>query len=709
MSRSLLASSFLLSTAFIPHALADSNESAGDLPSYERADIERLVVTGRYRPLETASGTKTLTPLVDVPQTISVLTAQQIADQAIFDLGDISRVTPGVSTGQGEGHRDQITIRGQNTTADFFIDGLRDDVQYFRPLYNIERVEVLKGSNALIFGRGGGGGVINRVSKQPVPDQDFAAGTVSADTFGSAYVSGDANYGLGEETAVRLNAYYEHLDNHRDFFEGDRYGFNPTFASELTQDTRVFLSYEHVADERVVDRGVPSLNGVPLEGFDQTFFGDPEANETEFSGNIARARIEHDLSGNWRADASFLYADYDKLYQNLFPIGFDAGAGTVSLDGYRDITQRQNFIFQANLIGEVTTGPLEHTLLFGVEYTDQDTENARRDIVFADSQDDQITFPFSDPLVIPAFSFPEFTRDRDSDVQVTSVYLQDQIDLGRYVKLIGGVRYDRFDIEVADFIEVADGAGDGNDGFLSRVDEEFSPRGGIIFKPLEDASIYASYSKSFLPRSGDQFLTLTLDQEALEPEAFENIELGVKWDVNDRISVTAAAFRLERDGGTTLSPDDPGDTILISSVTRGIELEIAGQILPWWQANFGYSYLDAEEDGRVVDFVEANRTLAQVPESMVSLWNRFEATEDLGFGFGVIHQSASFTTISNAVELPAFTRLDAAVYYNLTNALQLQLNVENLTNTDYFPDAHTDNNISTGAPTNARFTIRARF
>ena len=668
-----------------------------------------ITVEGEYHAVENESAMKTPTALIDIPQSLSVLSREQIDDQALFDIGDVLRYTPGASVGQGEGHRDQITIRGQNTTADFFINGLRDDVQYFRPLYNLERIEILKGANALIFGRGGGGGVINRVTKTPSFDNSFTGGAVGVDTFGDVYVSGDVNAALSDRAAARLNAYYQSLNNHRDFFEGDRYGINPTLAFEATPKTQLQLSYEFVHDDRVVDRGVPSLDGEPLRGFDNTFFGDPDANVTEFTGHIARARLDHELSSALSFDVSVQYADYDKLYQNLFPVGFDDVGGTVTLDGYRDETDRENFIVQSNLVGEFAVGPTGHTVLVGLEYGDQQTANARRDVLFADSADDQITFAFSDPLAIPAFSFPAFTRDRDSDVEFFSLYLQDQIDIGPYVKIVGGVRYDRFEIDVVDQIEIANGAADGNDGFLGRVDEEVSPRVGLIVKPVENASIYASYSKSFLPRSGDQFLTLSLSSEALEPEEFENYEIGFKWNVAPSLTLNAALFQLDRESGTTVDPDDPGNTILIGSRTRGAEIQLVGELLPRWRVNAGYSYLDADERGRVVAGALDNRTLAQVPEHMFSLWNRYDATDRLAFGLGLTHQSSQFASISNAVALPSFTRVDAAAYYALNENIELQVNVENIFDADYFPSAHNDNNITTGEPVNARLTVRGRF
>jgi catecholate siderophore receptor len=686
--------SVLLLTASLVTAAAEPN-----LP----ADV--LVVRGNYQPIQAAAGTKTGLPLLDTPQSIFVLTEEQIKDQAFTSIDDVLRFVPGASIGQGEGHRDQLTIRGQNTTADFFIDGLRDDVQYFRPLYNLERVEILKGPNALLFGRGGGGGVINRVTKTPSLDGDFTEVDLSGDTFGSALAAIDSNLALSDKVGFRLNAFTEHLENHRDVFDGDRFAINPTLLFDLSSATDLVLSYEYVQDDRVVDRGVPSVNGEPLEGFRDTFFGSAEGNFTDLRAHIVRGRADHRFSDELRGDVTLQYANYDKLYQNIYPTGIDLDELTVGLDGYRDSTERENLLLQANLVAEFATGDIQHTLLFGGELIKQDTDNARQDVLFADSDDDQIETPFTDPLGVPSFSFPAFSRARASEVSVASAFMQDEVDLGFGLKLIGGLRYDRFEIEVDDRIAAANG-GEAN---LERTDEMVSPRAGLIYKPIPQASLYASYAKSFLPRSGDQFLTLSAATEALDPEEFENTEIGVKWDVSERLSITGALFRIERDSGTTVDPNDPERTILFSAVTKGAELQITGSITPFWSINGGYSYLDAKEDGRVVDGAEANRPLAQVPEHMLSLWNRFDITERFSVGLGAAYQAAQFTTLSGEVELPSYTRVDAAATYDVSDRLRLQLNIENLLDEDYFPAAHNDNNITTGEPLNARLTLRTRF
>ncbi len=679
-------------------------------------DAEIMVVVGQYLSLDKVNAVKTPTPIIDIPQSLSVITQEQIERQSFTSIGDVLRFTPGLSISQGEGHRDAIIIRGIQTTADFFLDGVRDDVQYFRPLYNLERIEVLRGSNALLFGRGGGGGVINRVTKRPVFDEQFTGLIASVDTFGAYNFAGDVNYALNDTVSFRLNAFYEDLDNHRDFFGGERYAINPTAAFKVTPDTELLLSYEYVSDDRVVDRGVPSRNvdggpDVPLEGFDNTFFGSPEENFTTLEAHILRARIDHTFSDTLRGNITAQYADYDKLYQNLFPseevVVTDGTITEVELDGYRDVTDRENLIIQANLVGEFQTWSLGHTILIGAEYGDQDTANARDDNVFEVNGDDQFFVPFTDPLVIPAFAFSNPVRDRESQVQFVSVYVQDQIDVTDWLKLIAGVRYDRFDIDVLDIIEENDG--DGLGGNFSRVDEEFTPRLGAIFKPADNVSLYVSYSETFLPRSGDQFLTLTLDTQSTRPQFFENTEIGLKWDLTPSLSFTMALFDLDRESFTSVDPEDQGQVIVIEgSQTQGIELQLTGNLTEWWFVAAGYSYLDGEVERTDASGNNGNRT-RQTPENMFSMWNNFQVTPKLGLGLGLTHQGSFFAQEDNSVEVPGYTRVDAALYYDVVDNVRIQVNLENLLDTDYFPDAHSNDNISTGEPLNARFTISARF
>ena len=689
----------LSASAFAQPAFA---EEVFDVEAYD--DSRTIIVTGvsdGYLATNTVTATKTDTPLMNIPQTINVVTRDQLDDQAHHSLADILRYVPGTTVGQGEGNRDQITLRGQNTTADFFLDGVRDDVQYYRGLYNIERVEILKGPYALIFGRGGGGGIINRVQKSPLSDDIIYAGQASINSFGAYDISADVNAPLSDAAAVRINAVYENLDSHRDFVGGERYAWNPYVAFKLNDAWKLGLSYEYVHDNRTTDRGIPSIATAagqpnrPILSYRDQFFGVPDVNYTQLQAHIAKLRLDGALASNVSFSGTILYGDYDKIYLNVYPNGAaTAQNGTVALAAYSDPTQRENFIAQANLVWDVETGALTHKILVGSEYGDQKSANRRFNGMLSTP-----TISLANPL-FPTVNFNALSRDTVSDVKFFSTYVQDQISFGEHIDVVAGLRYDNFDIEGIDLLPAVDRP-------FARKDEKVSPRLGLIFKPQENISLYGSYSQSFLPRSGDQFLALTVTQQNLAPEKFTNYELGAKWDVRPNLNMTLAVFQLERSNATTPDPSDPVASINVGTTrTQGVELSVTGNITSSWQVHGGYSYQDAVLVGN--DSVR----LGQVPRHQASLWNRYDLSDQFAAGLGIIHQSSQFAAIravSNTTKLPAFTRLDAALYYDLSDALQLQLNIENLLNTDYFSDAHNNNNISTGAPLNARVTIRAKF
>ena len=239
------ALAMLVMTSGVGHA--DDAESVQD----------KVIVTGQVLYSDQVNALKSPTPIIDVPQSLSIVTADQITARGFTSVGDIVNYIPGVNTSQGEGHRDAVVFRGVRSTADFFIDGVRDDVQYYRPLYNLEQVEVLRGPNALLFGRGGTGGILNRVTKKGVIGEEFTGYSIGADTFGAFDVALDTNFTTGDTSAIRLNAFYGSLENHRDFYDGEQFGFNPTAKFELGANTTLDLAYEYVDHDRFIDRGIP--------------------------------------------------------------------------------------------------------------------------------------------------------------------------------------------------------------------------------------------------------------------------------------------------------------------------------------------------------------------------------------------------------------------------------------------------------------------
>jgi catecholate siderophore receptor len=665
-------------------------------------DSRTIIVTGKadgYLAENSVTATKTDTPLIDVPQTISVVTRERLDDQAQRSIADVLRYVPGTTVGQGEGNRDQITLRGQNTTADFFLDGVRDDVQYYRGLYNIERVEILKGPFALIFGRGGSGGIVNRVQKTPSTDALAIGGSASVNSFSAWDVSADINAPISSNAAFRLNANYEKLESFRDFVDGERYAINPYVALDLGQ-WKLGLSYEYVNDDRVTDRGVPSIATVagqpnrPLAGHRDTFFGVPGVNRTGLEAHLVKARLDGELAENLSWSTTLLYGDYDKYYTNVYANGAATGPnGTVALSSYTDPTTRQNFIAQSNLVWDVNIGSIGNKILLGLEYGDQDSTNQRRNGTLSSG-----TLNLAN-IVYPTVTFGTLARNTKSDVQFFSAYAQDQISFGEHVDLVVGLRYDRFEIKGTDLV--------GTPRPFARTDEKVSPRVGLILKPRDNISIYGSYSRSFLPRSGDQFLTMSASQQNLAPERFTNYEVGAKWDIRPDLNATLSLFQLDRTNATTPDPNNVAATINVGETrTKGVELALTGRIAANWQVSGGYTYQDAQL--RRNDFVR----LGQVPKHQFALWNRYNFNDRVGAGVGVIHQSSQFAAIrtsATTTRLPAFTRVDAALFFKASDRLDLQLNVENLLDETYFSDAHNNNNITPGAPINARFTARVKF
>ena len=692
-------------------------------PAYAADDIvaeeeQSIVVTGTrasYGVEATRTATKTDTRVKDIPQSISVITEAQIEDQALRSIADVLNYVPGATPGTGEGNRDQITLRGNNTTADFFVDSLRDDVQYFRDLYNAERIEVLRGPNAMIFGRGGGGGVVNRVTKRSSlsPYREFA---ISGDSEGGFRLTADLDQPLSASAGMRINGVYENGESFRRGVELERYGINPTAGIQLGPDTRVDIAYEYFHDRRTADRGLPSLSGRPLQGANRTFFGDRDQSYADVDVHLATFAIEHRFSDALSLRNRTLYGDYDKFYQNIYPTSAVNAAGQLSLSAYNDTTRRENLLSQTDLVWEGSLAGIEQTLLLGFELGRQETVNRRlngffqRTFAGAPADSGSILVPAASPTVDAELIFRPLstasdparrtpTAFNDSRASIAAVYVQDQIRPTDWLEIVAGLRFDRFELDVTNL---------NNGQVFSRTDELLSPRVGIILKPTPRLSFYASYSRSYLPSSGDQFASLDLTAEALKPEKFDNYEIGAKWEPVPGLLATAAVYQLDRTN-TRAAGSRPGEVVLTGAQrSRGIELGLERNLTNRWQISAGYAYQEAEIT-RTTSAAPAGREVPLVPRHQFSLWNRYDVTEQLGLGLGILARSKSFASISNAVTLPGYARVDAAIFYQLTDGIEAQLNVENLFGRDYFPTAHNDNNIAPGAPTTARATVRFSF
>lgn len=672
----------------------------------EEVPIEHIEVKGKkqsYKVQTTTTATKTNTRLRDIPQSITVLTEQQIADQSMQSMADVVRYVPGVQMSQGEGHRDAPIFRGNISTADFFVNGVRDDVQYLRDLYNAERIEVLKGPSGMIFGRGGAGGLINRVSKQ--------ANWSSTGGFDLSYsaqqqsrLAADYNHALNQDLAVRVTGVYEDSDSFRDYFYLQRSGINPTLTYKLTDQTKLALSYEHFDDERLTDRGLPSdpRTNKPLQTRRSLFIGSADNSVSTATVDAASAILSHEFDNGATLTNQTRYADYDKYYDNVFAGAYNPQTDRVSVSSYNSATARKNLINQTDITFEIKTGAFNHKLLAGAEYSAQETDNKRLTGFFTDLGADTTStlVPLSDPVYNGKVTYRAAGNDADNYGEATAkaVYLQDQMELSEQWVAVMGVRYDQFSVDLHNNRTNTD---------LSSDDDLLSPRAGLIYKPVTDASVYINYSKSYVPRAGEQLAGLSATTAALEPEAFVNRELGLKWDLSDQLALTTALYQLDRTNVAVTDPANPTRLLLVDGQNvKGAELELSGQFLTGWEFVFGYAHQDSE-----IEAPASNRgkVLAQVPRNKVSMWNKYQFNEIWGLGIGFTAQSSSYIAVDNLVTLPGFGRIDAAVFVNPADNLRLQLNIENLTDKYYAASAHNNNNIMPGSPANARLSLGYKF
>ncbi|MFM8341255.1 MAG: TonB-dependent receptor, partial [Methylomonas sp.] len=433
-----------------------------------------------YQAKTNTTAVKTDTALIDLPQSLTVITPELIKDQNMQSIADTIRYVPGVGIAQGEGNRDTPIFRGNSSTSDMYVDGIRDDVQYYRDLYNVERVDVLKGPNAMVFGRGGSGGLINRATK--VADwSDTHEMNVQFGSFDKYRLTGDFDHAINQDVAVRLTSMWESSRSYREGFEAGRWGINPTVSWRPSDQTKVTLGYERYEDNRVADRGITSYMGRPVKTSPATFFGDPERSPTGATVDSFNAVVDHDFGGGVSIRNRTRYAIYDKFYQNIFPGAVNAAGDKVAISAYNNATQRENFFNQTDLNFSLDTGSFKHKLLTGMEFGRQETDNFRNTGYFTDvaANATSVNVGLYNPIYRGNVVFRQSTTDADNHgvATIAAGYVQDQIELTKHWQAILGLRYDRFEVDFRN---------NRNGQMFTTADDLVSPRGGLIFKPFGD-------------------------------------------------------------------------------------------------------------------------------------------------------------------------------------------------------------------------------
>ena len=665
---------------------------------------EELEVKGNVLFKDQVNSMNPPVPILNVPQTVTIITDEDILDQGFRAIADIVRYVPGVVTTQGEGHRDALVIRGIRTTADFYQDGMRDDVQYYRSLYNVDQVEVLKGPNALLFGRGGIGGLINRVSKKALIGETFTGLNVGLDSFGAGDFAIDGNLEVNDSVAFRLNAHSDSLANHRDQYDGQRFGINPTMTFAVDSATMMDLSFEYLDHERYIDRGIPTENGAPVDALNGITYGtDGNIHTTEAS--ILRGSLVHNYSDSGKINLTVAANDFNKMYQNLYVNGFDGI--NVELKGYNDVTLRETTTVSFSNVNEFDRG----TLTVGLDILDTENQNTRFNSYF-DNQN-SASSGVANSFVATNTSFQidkdgnrtalDYTSDiktkADTDLEVTSLYLSGNIDLSDQWIMVLGARYEQVDTSIKKYT-VASGRSALTTGSAttSRDDSNVSPRLGFIYKPQNNMSLYLSYSESFIPKSGEQYKSWG-SNAAFDPDVYENTELGFKYDMESGISLAVSYFDQQTVKG---QEDGVGGSEVIGMEIDGFEIGIAGQINEQNSINFGLTSVEATASA-------GTGKVKEVPELTWSLWYTHQANDLFGLSFGAIYQDEQIIKSEDGPLLPDFTRIDMAMTLTPTETDTVRIIIENLGDETYYPHSHSTHQVSVGESQKVRISYQKSF
>ena len=605
-----------------------------------------------YKPEQSKAALKIDAPLRDVPQSINVVPQSVLRDQGADSLEDALKNVPGIGLSNGDGQRDQVTIRGFSAIGDQYIDGIRDDALYFRDMSNIERVEVIKGPAAVLYGRGSSGGLINSVTKKPTfaPVQEMG---VSFDSEGKRRTQFDAGWAdQGQKNkAFRVTGALEDSDTFREDGFLERKALAPSAYFQLSDDLEINLGASYLYDKRLIDFGIPSLNGRPVDVGRDKRFGSADADQDYTRSEIfsLTAGIDYRINDAFTLSNTSRYYHYD-LDRNNTLAHTDANRFVTAPDGTllvklkRGNVQRKEdgWFNQTELKQNAMIAGLNHQLLYGVEFGRQE-----KDQQFYNQNDVARVPVYGDTLLPVPSQANQKTGDGLNTQETTGLYVQDLIELSPHWKALLGVRYDEFDQSFRDDLN--------GKAELERTDYTLSPRAGLVWQPDDAQSYYLSISRSYQP-SGEMFQVSATNVE-LEPEQTTNYEIGAKWNLlQDRLMLTAAVFRLERTDIKTTDPINPAKLVLAGEQrTDGFETTFMGQLSDKWQLYGGYAFLDAEitkSNSKTNGVDNEGQVPTLTPRHSANLWAVRSLDTDWRVGMGANYVGSRYTALDNETEMP---------------------------------------------------------
>jgi len=689
-----------------------TNETPSKQPTAQTPENEEpieLVVTGEqdtYRVPEASGATRTDTPIRDIPQSVQVIPRQVLKDQQVTRLTDAIRNVSGIVEGDTfAGTVDNFNIRGFDFNSTFR-DGFREPGDTLRELANIEQIEVIKGPASVLYGNAEPGGIINLVTKRPLSTPYYSA-DFSVGNFSYYRPSIDISGPLNPDKSLlyRLNVAYENGSSFRDFVDSERFFFGPIFELKLGDNTNLLVNVDYLKDERTFDQGLVAFGRGIADIPTSRFLGEPGDRREVEEINVGY-RLEHRFNENLTLRNAFRYTSNDSFDYRAQPLELDEETGELSRNFRSNDDYTERYSLQTDVVSKFTTGSIQHTFLVGLDLARQNRDGSQRRLPGGLTPSINIFDPVYNLISRPGISeLTNVVRDGDSKTETLGIYLQDQIAFSDNFKLLIGGRFDTVDQNQFDRL---------SDTRTIQYDEAFTPRIGIVYQPIQPISLYASYSRSFAPNFAQ-----SANNTFLEPERGTQYEVGVKVDFNDKLSATLAAYEITKTNIATPDPNDPDNfSVPIGEQrSRGIELDISGEILPGWNIIAAYGYTDAEitqsNDLRV------GSRVPRVPEHKVSLWTTYQFRQGdlqgLGFGLGLYYLSDRIggdiptNEADDTFTLPSYLRTDAAIYYKRDN-WRAAINIENLFGVRYFESFNFGRNtVIPGAPFTVIGTISFEF
>ncbi|OTG57933.1 TonB-dependent siderophore receptor [Acinetobacter sp. ANC 4204] len=696
--------------------------------------------------VDKSANSKFVAPLLDTPKSVAVISKQLIEDTQVTTLSDALRTVPGITLGAGEGgnpNGDRPFIRGYSSESSIYVDGIRNSTSQNREMFAVEQVEVTKGSASTMGGAGSVGGSVNMISKV-AKKGDSLEGSVGAgtDNYQRITLDGNKDFGNGIAARVAVMGHHNEKAGQKDGAEYARVGIAPSITFGLDSDTRATLSYYYLKSDDTPDSGVPYWNssnntatGKPLNVKQGIYYGWKDRDFQKQENQIGTIKLEHDLTENLTISNTAMYTKSKNNYIWTQPDDSkkNIANGSIARRANGRITDTNGFTDQLSLNGKFNTGTIKHSFNTGVEYSELKSDKGNYQI--KDLGTTTTTLPgaaathnlnasggcngligaasnywctdaynpnSSDPWL---GSYSANKAVTTSTAKSTGIYLLDNIEFTPKWLLDIGLRWDKFDTELK---TNATGVS------IENNTDFFSYQAGLTYKPTENSSIYASFATSANPvgiDAGDGSETsLSATTKDLEPEEARTYEIGTKWDVlNNRLNLSAAIFRTEKQN-TRILLDATTYTNAGSSKVDGIELGANGKITDKWAVSAGYTYLDSELTKAAYNATaNEGKQLQNVPENSATLWTTYQVMPQLTLGAGAIAMDKVFGDAANTKWVPGYVRYDAMARYNVNKNVNLQLNVNNLSDKRYFTKAYASHYATEAEGRNAVLSVNFKY